>query len=196
MKVVGIMGDGVSLEVLKLTKIEVAERQLRIAIKIYFEEKDEPVSVHTLASAALKVLSDMSSSLDGTSSIMDRLVETSRVEDRRETIRKIREYRNYFNHADRDKDVALEFKSYLNDYYLFDAVNLYQQITKNIVDEFLVFQLWFYLQHKEIYKGVGSVPEIIEDIEQIEQIKWIPRKLFLSTFLVYLKNRKKRKSKA
>jgi hypothetical protein len=43
---------------LKLNKMEVAERQLKEAINLFFEQRD-CVSIHTLATAAYQVLYDM-----------------------------------------------------------------------------------------------------------------------------------------
>ena len=42
----------------KLTKLEVAERQLRVAIRLFFERKDA-VAVHTLAAASRDLLNDL-----------------------------------------------------------------------------------------------------------------------------------------
>ena len=46
-----------------VTRLEAAERQLRVAIRMFFERKDM-IAVHTLAAAALQILDDLVESAD------------------------------------------------------------------------------------------------------------------------------------
>lgn len=48
---------------IKITKMHSAILQLKEAIKLFFEERD-PVSIHTLSSAALQIINDHIKTLD------------------------------------------------------------------------------------------------------------------------------------
>jgi len=53
----------------KLSKLNVAKRQLETAIKLYFNDND-PVSIHTLACAAREILSDLNEKYNGNPMIL------------------------------------------------------------------------------------------------------------------------------
>ena len=125
---------------LQLTKFDVAERQLNQAILLFFDEQD-PVSVHTLAEAAAQVLYDIRE-LTGASSIA-RDSDRIRPEFRKEWLAAIFSSRNFFKHADIDKDAVHTFKEEFNHYSLLDGVNMYLSAKKAWTPETMVYLAWF-----------------------------------------------------
>src|SRR5579863_8307400 len=92
---------------LKLTKIDVAERQLRTAIELRFSGKD-PVSIHTLAMAAFRVLKDVSEHQAGNSTVDILIRDYIRPEHEKVFWAAISKASNFFKHADRDFDQEFE----------------------------------------------------------------------------------------
>lgn len=132
-----------------LSKFDVAERQLLQAIRMFFGEED-PVSIHTLAETAAQVLNDIGEKYGAKSFLRDS--DIIREDKRKEWLGLIFKSRNFFKHADRDKDQLHEFKNEFNDFSLLDAVNMYATIKKSWVPETLVFQAWFGVAHPNLMK--------------------------------------------
>ncbi len=122
------------------SKFDVAERQLLQAIQMFFREED-PISIHTLAEASNQVLNDIGGKYGARSFLRDN--DSIRPEKRKEWLQLIFKSRNFFKHADRDKNDIHEFKPMFNDFSLLDGINMYCTIKKKWVPEVLVFQVWF-----------------------------------------------------
>lgn len=90
-----------------VTKLEAAERQLRAAIRLFFERKDI-IAVHTLAAAALDIFRQVGRPR-GFKSLYDRAGERNRPEKRREVLNLFREAQNFFKHAGKDPRKELKF---------------------------------------------------------------------------------------
>lgn len=133
-----------------ITKVDVAERQLRAAIRMFFEEQD-PVAVHTVAAAGHQVLVDMAR-LNGLDSLLKpRNAPVS-------SVHLINYPANFFKHADRDTGGRInvaplrEFTAEL----LMDFVLLFQRQEARIPFEAKLYWMWFVTKHRELFEG--SVP--------------------------------------
>ena len=126
-----------------LTKLEAAERQLRIAIRLFFQRKDL-VAIHTLAAAAQGILQDLGNR-QGIRSIF-RETERIRHEYREEVIKSFRQAQNFFKHADKNPQEKLRFYYEATKFYLFDAALLYIKLTNRPFPEALVLVGWLLLK--------------------------------------------------
>ena len=126
-----------------LTKLEAAERQLRVAIRLFFQRKDL-VAVHTLAAAAQGILQDLGSH-QGVKSIFK---ETERIqpEYREKVTTSFRQAQNFFKHADKNRQEKLRFYYEATKFYLFDAASLYLKLTNRPFPEALVLVGWILLK--------------------------------------------------
>ena len=130
-----------------VTKLEAAERQLRVAIRSFFEGKDL-IAVHTLAAAAQEVLRDLGRPR-GIKSIFkgsDRI----RPEKTKEINAIFNEAQNFFKHADRDPSENLKFHYEATKYYLLDAALLYNQLTGRQFPEMTGLICWFLLKFPDL----------------------------------------------
>lgn len=130
-----------------VTKLEVAERQLRMAIRLFFERKDL-IAVHTLAAAAQEVLRDLGRPR-GIKSIFkgsDRI----RPEKRKEINDIFNQAQNFFKHADRDASDCLKFYYEATKFYLMDAALLYNQLTGRQFPEITGLVGWFMLKFPDL----------------------------------------------
>jgi hypothetical protein len=135
------------METIVLSKFDVAERQLLQVIKMFFRG-DDPVSIHTLAEAAGQILSDIGEEFGARSLLKDNdLIRTDKIKEWRNHLNKSK---NFFKHADRDKNETHEFKPFFNDFSLLDSSNMYSIIKKTWVPESLVFQIWFSTKYPDL----------------------------------------------
>jgi hypothetical protein len=167
-----------------ITKIDAAERQLKEAVTLFFEDRD-PVSIHTLIGAALGILEDYMSEDEVCELGLLLNYSTIRVEDknRKFLINKVFENRNFFKHADKDLGngkESIEFETELNRLYLFEALRCYDYMfkKKNIRSsypfEFKLFYIYNINEYPELFKE--GVKESFGGIENNyvfpENIEW------------------------
>jgi hypothetical protein len=112
----------------KLTKQDVAERQLKTAISIWSAEGDV-VSVHTLAAASLEILDKLAASSATSGSILSNpkgLIKDSKI---KEYYFMIRRPQNFFKHADEDLQEVIDFNETIPELFLLDALSVYGRLT-------------------------------------------------------------------
>lgn len=125
-----------------LGKIEAAERHLKEAIRLFFEERD-PVAIHTLAAAAHGILRDLARGrkLEHLSMIYDNPLVPE--EEKSKWVKAVSAPRNFFKHADKDPEGTIEFNGAQNINLLLDAVLLYGSVAEKSLSEASVFLGWF-----------------------------------------------------
>jgi len=134
-----------------VTKLDAARRQLRTAVRMFFERRD-PISIHTLTMAAHGILHDLAKAKGITSYLKDS--DYIKPEYRREWIRILHEPQNFFKHADQDSDpnAVIEFKPELTVFSLLDALKLYRELTGRPMREDLVLQGWFGIVYPKLMR--------------------------------------------
>ena len=144
---------------LQLTKFDVAERQLLEAIRMFFDEKDE-VSIRTLSQAAGEVLYCIGNERGVVSIVRDN--DIFQPERKSEYLAAIFRSRNFFKHADRDPRSIHEFNTFLNDFSLIDAINMYKMLKKHWTPETRMFYVWFILAYPNLLRNNSEVQSVIE----------------------------------
>ncbi len=129
-----------------VTKLEAARRQMNQAVHLFFERRDS-VSVHTLASAAAQILSDLCAAKGLFSPI--RGAGIIREDRRREWLAALKKAENFFKHADRDADASLEFNADITEGTLFDSTYMYLALTGKRTYESAIFESWLFQKHPE-----------------------------------------------
>ncbi len=125
-----------------LTKLDVARRQLAVAIRLFFDDCD-PVSVYTLAGNAWEILDALCRhrGLDGWSIHADEQLPNG-VSLKRHVINP---YRNFFKHADKDPEDTLKgFSDVLNEHLLFFAAAESFLLGKTRLVESAIFHTWYF----------------------------------------------------
>ena len=134
-----------------LTKIDIAEAQLRAAVRMFFESW-HPVPVYTLANAAREIVTSIAkqigvktaaediSNIMGitTKSFVGPLVSTA----------------NFFKHADRDADTVLLFYEDDVRHMLTTASCHFEDVTKGLPLEAAIFRFW----QKALIPKVAEIP--------------------------------------
>ncbi len=173
------------MEEFTVNKFDVAERQLLQAIRMFFRQDDE-ISVHTLAEAANQVLSDIGSAYSTTSVLRDN--DWVREDKKREWLRHLFKSRNFFKHADRDKNDTHVFKSCFNHFSLLDGVSMHGSIKKTWVPETLVFQIWFSTMYPELLIKESEFNKMIFEGIRTGQIPDPQNKLLLFQMITTLRS--------
>ena len=104
-----------------VTKIGAAKGQLETAIRLWFEEAD-PISIHTLATSALKVLHDVGK-MQGIESWL-----IARPNPPPEWREYSMAYQNFFKHAREDAYELLPFDPKATEFYIFDAIHCFEEL--------------------------------------------------------------------
>jgi len=102
-------------------KLEAAQRQLRTAITLWFDDGDA-VSVHTLAFAAYEIFHAVSEHRDPYR--RDLLFDTLLIKDefRRDWNKLVRREANFFKHGDRDAEAVIDFDPDLSEWFILYAI--------------------------------------------------------------------------
>lgn len=126
---------------IQVSKLDAARRQLETAVRLYFAEAD-PISIHTLTSAAYQLLADINRRIGGAPMLREQIPTWVRSDATAEARRKLAEAENFFKHADRDPESVLEFNPNATWLSLYDGCRKYQELANESVPLLVAFDLW------------------------------------------------------
>jgi len=124
---------------MKLTKIDVAEAQIRAAVRIFFEG-GHPVPVYTLANAAREIVAAIGNQID-VNTVQQELA-TARGVAVNELVRPLATTANFFKHADRDAAATLDFDDSDAEVTLQLACHDFGRITGGMPIEAQIYEVW------------------------------------------------------
>jgi len=148
----------------KLSKLDVACRQLDTAIELWFRELDS-VSIHTLACSAHQIINDTIHHRGG----QDLLFDSPYIKEESRKRAKGYFHRPYsfFKHADRDPETSIEFDTSVSEVFIVASVDGLEQlgIKHNLLRSGFVLYLGFHnpdLFTKEFFQDfhLDVVPEL------------------------------------
>ena len=129
---------------IQISKLDAARRQIETAVRLYFCEVD-PVSIHTLISAAYEILRGINCSRGGAPMLKEQIPAWVRPDASAASRHRLQEAQNFFKHADRDPDGTLEFRTDPIELLVYEACNKYRDLTGESAPLLLVFEAWFWL---------------------------------------------------
>ncbi|MFA5373930.1 MAG: hypothetical protein WC354_07115 [Candidatus Omnitrophota bacterium] len=129
---------------IQISKIDAAKRQLDTAINLFFNDAD-PVSIHTLTSAAYDILVSLAKS-QGIPGIIKNSSMIKK-EHEKEYLDIINKPQNFFKHSGKDPKKTLEFSPKSTTFVLWDAVRIYMELTDEKPSNMIVYRNWFFLEH-------------------------------------------------
>ena len=125
-----------------IDKQEVVRRQVREAVRLFFEERD-PIVIHTLVASAHQILFDLGAPKDIASVVKN--TEALRGAELQSFLRPINYPYNFFKHADKDADAKINvgpLERFTQD-FIMDAVVMLQRLCGVIPLEAKVYWTWF-----------------------------------------------------
>jgi hypothetical protein len=160
----------------RVTKLDAVRRQLRTAIRMFFEDKDG-VSAYTLAAAVEGILGGLLKKKGERHPFRDN--DLIRPERKDEFLDILNRPRNFFKHAAKDPNEVLEFNAVMLTHALFESSILYQQYTGRALREGWVFFLWFGIHNPGIVQP-GPLKEALEAMKkQVPSVARGDKTLFL-----------------
>jgi|GEM_PF-2274450 len=145
-------------------KIDVATRQLKESILLFFEKRDIVV-VHCTICAAHQILYDIASEKD----IHSKLKNTELIPKNkfRKHVSKMNYPYNFFKHADKDKDGKINISPLpeFTSEFIMDAILMHQNLTNNIPTEAKMYWHWYVSYFEEYFTDQpenGLIKEMIK----------------------------------
>jgi hypothetical protein len=149
-------------EVLVVSKLEAARRQMETAIAMFFNDGDV-VSQHTLVMAAHGIVYDLARKRKIRGLIKDSPLVPAGA--RAAFIKALRLPQNFFKHADTDGGTKLRFRYNGTHFFLFDAVRLFGLLAPELTHPMKVFLVWFQL----CYPDLLPYQKVEADLQQIRE---------------------------
>jgi hypothetical protein len=169
---------------MRISKLNAAQRQLRTAITLWFNN-GEPVAIHTLACAAYEILHSISKRRDPTRPSL--LFDSDRIKDeyRREWVDRMKKEYNFFKHADRDGDTVIEFNPELSEWFILYAFLARELCGEPASDEEVAFVRWMQVQHPNLLTEAGkqSIASMVSEVD-LHWLRGRPKNDFFKAYLV------------
>jgi hypothetical protein len=146
----------------RLTKLDVVQRQLRTAIRIFFEDGDS-VSAYTLAAAAEGVLGGLLKKQGTRHPFRESDLIKKGMERAFNSV--LNQSQNFFKHADSDTDDVHDFPAIALEYELFECAVLYHMVRGRFFREAWVLFVWFGIHHPDVVND-GSFKVLLSNLEQ------------------------------
>jgi hypothetical protein len=136
---------------LTISKLDAAKRQLDTLIRLYFNN-DDPVSIHTLAAASYNVLKDLNKKRGGKPMFLkEQFLDLIREDRRKEIHDLVNEAENFFKHADRDPESALEFNPEQTDLLIHESCSVYSLLSGESPPLLRLFQGWYMARNPDLF---------------------------------------------
>jgi hypothetical protein len=131
-----------------VTKLEAANRQLRVAIRLFFERRDL-IAIHTLTAAARGILRSLARP-HGVNGI-DATIEKLSPKSQKMLRRAFNEAQNFFKHADKDPTGKLNFHYGARQFLLLDAAIICSTLSGHRSPEASAMVAWSAIKFPELY---------------------------------------------
>jgi hypothetical protein len=146
----------------RVTKMDAVRRQLRTAVRMFFEDRDT-IATYTVAAAVEGLLGGLLKHAGKVHPFRDSDIIVP--EQKKEFLKIINRAQNFFKHSDEDPDGVLEFAPISLEYVLFECAVLYQLYTGRVLREDWIFTFWFSAEHPNIVKP-GLFNDAIEKLNR------------------------------
>jgi len=165
---------------LEVWKLDAARRQMETAAILYFNDGD-PVSIHTLVSAAYEILSNLEAKKGKKMWIESSLSNTFGAELSKEIRPYMRKPQNFFKHANKRRETKIRFSPVLTEIMLLDVERAYLELTGAQSLILRAYEKWCYIQYPEVFSPTPEDQNILSDLRN--KLGTLSRQQFLSEFL-------------
>jgi hypothetical protein len=157
-----------TMPVMKISKLDAARRQLDTAIEMFFLER-EPVSICTLGGAALQIMKDLNKHRGGDPMLSDleSLKQFVIPGKEKEVHQLLVSAENFFKHADRDPNEAIDFRPEGNIFVLWEAALKYVQLSGEQTHNTYAILVWFQIRHPTVFKHDPAFQQKIRAAQEL-----------------------------
>ena len=170
-------------EIISVTKLDAARRHLSTAIRLWFHDGD-PVSIHTLGYAAYEVIHVLSRKANRTDKLLfdnDFIKE----EFRSEFSKLVKKAPNFFKHADKDANSALEFMPQFSEmFFLFTALGI-ETMGLKLGGEEKAFLIWLSIHNPQVMVD-GAMKKFLDGfpVKTINEVGLMPKPEFFKHVMI------------
>ena len=131
-----------------VTKLDAARRQIETALDLWFHEGD-PVAIHTLASAAHRVVHDLAEMGGDGSVLLNTNLLTGWGLDAKAFKKAIRAAETFFKHAQNDPHETFSFSLSQTERIFVSAIECYRRLVHEKSRLMTLFLYWFHIQYPQ-----------------------------------------------
>lgn len=157
---------------LQITKLDAAQRQLRTAVRLWFQNGD-PVSIHTLLGAAHEIIHR----LYRNKGLVNLVFDSDLIKDeyRGDFARVMKAAPNFFKHANSDSDQTLTFHPEVNDILPVFLIQGLCDMGEPLGLEEIAFANWQLLHEPTMFQSKGShvPPEIAQNLSSVNKQQFL-----------------------
>ena len=174
----------------RITKLQVAQRQIDAGIWMLFRN-DDPVAIHTVAMAALRILRDLVKQR-GLEHPVDSMIRPGK---EKEFWCGVSSFANFFKHADRDPDdISDGFREEVNDaVLLLAAFTYYDFLGCQRTEEMEAITAWYITLHPNVLSQDVN-PAMQALVLASGEIRSLPREQQLTIGLMVLKSKSNKRA--
>lgn len=142
-----------------IDKLDIVHRQIKEAVRLFFEERDRVV-IHTIIASAHQILFDLGKQTHVKSALKN--TEALRNSEIQKHLRTINYPYNFFKHADRDPGgrINIGHLDQLTSDFIMDAIVMLQQTAGDIPSEAKVYWFWFVSKYPQEFDNLPQDGEI------------------------------------
>jgi hypothetical protein len=133
----------------RVTKMDAVRRQLRTAVRMFFEDRDT-IATYTVAAAVEGLLGGLLKHAGKAHPFRDSDIIVP--EHKKEFFRLLNRPQNFFKHSDDDPEGVLEFAPVSLEYVPFECAVLYHLYAGRPLREAWIFTFWFSVEHPNLVK--------------------------------------------
>jgi hypothetical protein len=143
-----------------IAKLDAARRQLRTAVKLFFEYGDD-VSIHTLVAAAHEVLADLLKRQGKRTRLAQLIDDQVKPANRGSVLKAFDRAWIFFKHGQHGEKMRLDFDPRQTHVLFINCGHAYFELTGGYLRELLCFGMWYDLEYPEVV--TGAPPKAIAD---------------------------------
>jgi len=167
---------------IKISKLDAAKRQLETAIRIYFSDGD-PVSIHTLVSAAYNIIQDVNKKRAGKPMLVkEEMLEFVKPEYKNLIRNMFNKAENFFKQADFDHEKSLDFNPELSELLIIDALSHYYNLTGEDAPVFKIYRAWYIINKPHMFNFPEETKRMMGDFNA-ESIKLLGKSAYFNLIL-------------
>lgn len=157
---------------IEVTKLDVAQRQLRSALRLWFLDGD-PVSIHTLLSAAHEIIHR----LYRNKGLVNLMYDSDLIKDeyRGEFARRMKKAPNFFKHAAQDSRETFIFNSGINDFLPVFLIQGLVDMGEDLALEERSYVYWMQLFEPHVFKSTGMLfpPDVAKNLVGVDKKEFL-----------------------
>ncbi len=163
-----------------LSKLDVSKRELEHAIRLFFLSGD-PVIIHLIISSSQQILRDLCHH-EKIETFMDKAMGMVKEEYKKEVKEGLVSAYNFFHHAKNDPKGIKEFNPEFSEYALWESIEMYFSLTKEVTGIMQAYRFWFYIKNASIMEKQED-KELFSDISTKIDVNNKGQYLEVATFL-------------